>query len=142
MVSKIQEMSPGYLFVNICKLRRNRTNALLTGAGLYAGQDIVLYHLSLQEGQTVSELAEKACLRLATISNTVRRMEAVGLLRKDADQSDGRTTRVYFTKEGRTALATVTEVWKELEKLTARGLTAEELATLTRLLAKVRDNLA
>ena len=55
--------SIGYLFVNICKVRRNKANELFSKYGIHAGQDILLYHLMREDGQTVSGLVENICVQ-------------------------------------------------------------------------------
>jgi len=48
-----------YIIYRDLQRRRNRKNELLTEAGIYEGQDMVLYRLAEQEGQTMSELGSK-----------------------------------------------------------------------------------
>ncbi|HEY8917447.1 MAG TPA: MarR family transcriptional regulator, partial [Chitinophaga sp.] len=72
----------GFLFVEICKRRRNKKNEMLSAVNIYEGQDFLLYRLSQRDGQSMSELAEKICIQQATMSNMIRRMEANGLIKK------------------------------------------------------------
>jgi DNA-binding MarR family transcriptional regulator len=137
-----QSESIGMLFVEICKRRRNKKNELLSEANIYEGQDVMLYHLSLKDGQTMSELAEQVCIQPATLSTMIRRMEANGLIKKETDQNDKRASRIYFTAKGREVHAMTGEIWRELDKKTAHGLTADERKTLDQLLKKVLKNLA
>ncbi len=70
------------LFIEICKRRRNRKNELLSEANMYEGRDILLHHLAMEDGQTMSELAGKVCIQAATLSTMIRRMEANGLIKR------------------------------------------------------------
>ena len=79
------------LFIQICKLRRNKTNMLLADADIHAGQDILLYYLGVADGQTVSSLVEKMNIQHSTIFNMIDRMEATGMIRKEKDSADKRT---------------------------------------------------
>lgn len=130
------------LLVEICKRRRNMKNELLSEASIYEGQDILLFHLAMQDGQTMSELADKVCIQAATLSTTIRRMEANGLIRKETDQHDKRATRIYFTEKGKEVYALTGGIWEELDKKTVKGLTADEKKLLDQLLKKVLRNLA
>ncbi|HVI44402.1 MAG TPA: MarR family transcriptional regulator [Chitinophaga sp.] len=132
----------GYLLMQICKLRRNQNNALLSESGLHAGQEFLLYHLSQEDGQTISCLVGKMCIQPATISNMIDRMEASGMITKMKDSEDKRSSRVYLTKKGREALGAVDDVWKKLATITTKGLTPTEEATLSKLLQKVLTNLS
>jgi len=130
------------LFIEICKRRRNRKNELLSDANLYEGQDILLHYLAMEDGQTMSELAAKVCVQAGTLSTMIRRMEANGLIRKEADQHDKRAHRIYFTTKGREVQAQACKIWSELDKRTLKDLTADEKKMLDQLLKKVLKNLA
>ncbi|HEY0611762.1 MAG TPA: MarR family winged helix-turn-helix transcriptional regulator [Chitinophaga sp.] len=137
-----QNESIGMLFIEICKRRRNRKNELLSEANIYEGQDILLHHLAIEDGQTMSELAGKVCVQAATLSTMIRRMEANGLIKKEADQQDKRASRIYFTAKGRDVYAQTGKIWNELDKRTLKDLSADEKKTLDQLLKKVLKNLA
>lgn len=130
------------LFIQICKLRRNKTNILLAGADIHAGQDILLYYLGVSDGQTVSSLVEKMNIQHSTIFNMVDRMEATGMIRKEKDSADKRTSRIFLTDQGRTALDKVVIVWRAMEAETIKGLDPGEADMLRLLLQKVYKNLA
>ncbi|HEY1164011.1 MAG TPA: MarR family transcriptional regulator [Chitinophaga sp.] len=137
-----QNESIGMLFIEICKRRRNRKNELLSEANMYEGQDILLHHLAMEDGQTMSELAGNVCIQAATLSTMIRRMEANGLIKKEADQQDKRASRIYFTAKGREVHAQTGKIWNELDKRTLKDLTADEKKMLDQLLKKVLKNLA
>ena len=136
-----REQSIGLLLTEICKLRRNRSNALLADTGLHAGQDSLLYHLGQEDGQTVSALVEKICIQHATIFNMIDRMEASGMIRKEKDGADRRISRVYLTEQGRKALGSIGVIWKTLEAETTKGLSATQESQLRTLLQAVLKNL-
>ncbi|SEN00404.1 DNA-binding transcriptional regulator, MarR family [Mucilaginibacter gossypiicola] len=130
------------LLVQICKLRRNKSNTLLATAGLHSGQDILLYHLSVEDGQTVSALVEKICIQHATISTMIDRMEAAALIRKEKDSLDKRVSRIYLMPKGKEALSQVVHIWNELEAVSLKGLTTDQHSLLAELLQLVLKNLS
>lgn len=136
-----QSNSIGNLLIQICKLRRNKSNALLSEAEIHSGQDALLYHLSVEDGQTVSSLVEKLCIQHGTIASMIDRMEASGVIKKEKDANDKRTSRVYLTAKGKEALTKITKVWKTMEALTTKGLTEKQENTLRELLQQVLLNL-
>ncbi len=133
--------SIGNLFIQICKQRRNKSNALMSEAGIHAGQDALLYYLSLEDGQTLSALAEKLCIQPATIFNMIDRMAANEFVSKEKDANDKRISRVFLTAKGKEALKQVAKVWRAMEEQTTSGLTNEEVGTLIILLKKVLLNI-
>ena len=132
------------LFVEICKRRRNLLNEQMTASGLYAGQDMLLYHLSVSDerGISVSDLAEKICIQTATVSNMIRRMEANGLIKKETDGYDKRAFKVTLTQKGKDAFKEVALIWRAVHVQTTKGLTEEEMQVLSSLLQKVLKNIS
>jgi len=131
----------GFLFVEICKRRRNRKNELLSAVNVYEGQDFLLYRLGQRDGQTMSELADKICIQQATMSTMIKRMEANGLVKKITDPDDKRASRIYLTAKGKATLELSGKIGLELDEQTVKGLTAAERKTLDSLLQKVMKNL-
>ena len=131
----------GFLFVEICKRRRNKKNEMLSAVNIYEGQDFLLYRLWQRDGQSMSELAEKICIQQATMSNMIRRMEANGLIKKVTDPEDKRSSHIYLTAKGRAALELAGKIGGELDDATVKGLSVTERKTLDELLQKVMKNL-
>lgn len=142
MKSKPKQSSISNLLVQICRLRRNKSNVLLSETGIYAGQDVLLYYLSIEDGQTVSALVEKICIQHATISNMIDRMVIAGMIKKEKDSLDKRTSRIYLTRKGKDSYQQVARVWKEMEATATSGLTQEQKDTLHHLLQLVQKNLS
>ncbi len=136
------EDSLGYLLIQIGKQRRTKSNALLSEHGIHAGQDLLLYYLNQEDGQTVSALAEKMNVQPATISNMIDRMVAVELLEKVKGKIDKRTARVYLTYKGREAFNHVADAWNTIEDKSTKGLSVIEKFMLKRLLNTVSKNLS
>ena len=133
--------SIGYLFIKICKTRRNRANEMLVKHGIHAGQDVLLYYLSLEDGQTVSQLVTDIHVQHATISNMINRMVANDLVKKVRDKKDARVSRIFLTSKGKEAVIQLTKVWQILESQTIEGLTEDEIVELKELLNKVLANI-
>ncbi|MDR7129737.1 DNA-binding MarR family transcriptional regulator [Algoriphagus sp. 4150] len=141
MKQKSGQTSISNLLVQICKHRRNKSNVLLSEAGIYGGQDILLYYLSIEDGQTVSSLVEKMCIQQATISTMLVRMQASGMITKVKDNSDKRTSRVFITEQGKEAYKKIAKIWNAMEKVLIKGLDNEQQETLSNLLRAVLKNL-
>jgi len=135
------EESLGYLLIQIGKQRRTKSNALLADTKIHAGQDMLLYYLGLEDGQTISALAEKMAVQPATVSTMVDRMVATGYLEKIKGTIDKRRARIFITDKGREAFNVVADAWNEVENQTTKGLSVIEKFMLKRLLDRVLTNL-
>ena len=132
----------GYELFQLCKAHRNRAEELLNEHGLHTGQEMTLFQLWEEEGQTQTQLAERMCVEAPTASKMLQRMETAGLLVRRADSEDARVSRVYLTDHSRSLEKPVREAWNRLEEETLRGLTEAEQALLRRLLIQMRSNLS
>ena len=134
--------SIGYLLMQIGKQRRTISNAMLAQSKLHSGQDLLLYYLDEEDGQTVTMLAQKMAVKAATASNMIDRMIAGGLLEKRKGSIDKRTARVFLTEQGRVAFKQIDEAWADVEEKTTKGLSIIEKFMLKRLLNQVYTNLS
>lgn len=132
----------GFEMVQLCRAHRNRAEELLNVYGLHTGQEMTLFHLWEEEGQTHSELAERMCVEPPTASKMLQRMETAGFLVRKPDPDDARVSRVYLTEYGRSLEKPVLEAWKRLEEQTLKGMTEAEQALLQRLITQMRTNLS
>ena len=114
---------------------------LLASVGLYAGQDLLLHYLAMEDGQTVSALVDKMCNQHSTLFNMLDRMAAAGMVVKEKDADDKRTSRIYMTDKGREAYKNVMQTWQTLEADAVTGFTKQEEAVLRKLLQQVHNNL-
>lgn len=142
MKLKNEQNSISNLLVQICKLRRNKSNILLSDAGIHVGQDILLYYLNVEDGQTVSALVEKMCIQHATISTMIDRMQANGMIKKIKDNTDKRTSRVFITEQGQEAYKQIAKIWNIMEASVIKGLDTNQQKTLNELLQIVLNNLS
>jgi DNA-binding MarR family transcriptional regulator len=86
-------------------------------------------------------LAELVHADPSTVSRHVAALVEQGLVRRVADESDGRASRLHVTDAGHTALeALCRERETHLEQVTA-GWDAAELATLTTLFGRLLDDI-
>lgn len=134
--------SIGYLLMQIGKQRRTMSNALLNQQNLHSGQDLLLFYLGEEDGQTVSQLVNKLSVKPATVSNMVDRMAAEGLVERRKGTIDKRTARVFLTDKGRTVFSTIDKAWEDVEDKTTKGLSIIEKFMLKRLLYQVYTNLS
>jgi DNA-binding MarR family transcriptional regulator len=78
------------LLQSAARLSRTALAERLLEHGLYAGQDKLMLALSVENGQTPSQLANLLGVRPPTITKTINRLTNQGFLEKRLSQEDGR----------------------------------------------------
>jgi len=91
---------------------------------------------------SVSEIADRAVMRLSTMTRVVQRLEKRGLVTLSRREADARVTEVYITPAGERVVAQIRSVASRIYHLAFRDLAASEIATLNDLLRRVFRNLA
>lgn len=127
--------------VQIARAHRSRAAELLSVLGLHPGQEMILFQLKQQDGQTLSQLAERLGVQPPTVTKMVTRMEASGHLERRVSTRDSRVTQVFLSDRAKRMIDEVDRNWAQLEAETIQGLTLEERLLLRRLLMQVARNL-
>jgi DNA-binding MarR family transcriptional regulator len=100
------------------------------------GQLLALLHAAGGSGLRVSELAERAAIASATVSDSVAALERKRLVRKQRDPCDARAVVVLLTAAGQSE-ARVASGWPDMLLEAVDELTPDEQATLYRALIKM-----
>lgn len=96
------------------------------------GQDGILAVISQNPGITQKELAEALDIQPASVSELLMKLERKGLVLREKDEADRRSTRVRLTEDGQAHLSAPKEETDPFE-----GLSPEEQAQLRSLLEKL-----
>jgi DNA-binding MarR family transcriptional regulator len=112
---------------------------VLDQLGLTYPQYITIIALWEQDGQTVKSLGEKLFLEPSTMTPMLKRLEAMGFVRRERDSVDERNVRITLTDEGR-ALRERGFGYGSVTRQAA-GMSEEEFAVLQKAIVQLRDNL-
>lgn len=123
------------------RLARTALAARLLDHGFYAGQDQIMLALARDDGQTPGQLAQRLGVRPPTITKTINRLQAQGVLEKRASENDARQAHVFLTQTGREAIKMIEKSVRRTEKQALRGLDKKEQKALLKLLARIEANL-
>ncbi|RIH87128.1 Transcriptional regulator SlyA [Meiothermus luteus] len=119
-----------------------RFRQVLSRYGLTEQQWRVLRALDGQKGLEVSALAEQCRILLPSMTGILKRMEGRGLVRREANRADGRSTRVALTEKAQALVERikpeVVAVYAEIEGI----LGQEKLELLYALLEELEQGLA
>ena len=91
----------------------------------------ILLPLFEEDGLRLGELAGRARLAKQTMTTMVKLLERDGLVRREADPTDGRASRVYLTKRAREFRPIAAEVLADLDRLVIGSLGARRAQQLT-----------
>ena len=123
------------------KMRKDYADSL-RAVDIYVGQDHLLWQLWNQDGVTQSDLCERMGCEPPTLTNMVKKLESYGLLTRKKDPLDARVIRVFLTDEGRQIRKPIDEIWEQHQEKMLKGISAEELSILKRLLQQIDANLS
>ncbi|MET1754197.1 MarR family transcriptional regulator [Novosphingobium sp. RD2P27] len=117
----------------------HRLYAPVLGAlGLTYPQYLVMLVLWERDGLSVGALGQRLYLDSGTITPLLKRMEALGLLRRERDRADERRVLVHLTEEGRSLRAraiTVPETMTRGQEVGHLEALRETISGLVELLA-------
>lgn len=114
---------------------------LLTGSGLYSGQEGVVLLLAEEEGLTPGLLAQRLGVKAPTMTRTIGRMEVQGFVERRGSDADGRQTKVFLTPIGRATVEKIADANAAVERQATRGLSSKQVKVLMKLLAAIDANL-
>lgn len=124
-------------------MRRHRQvmQRFFSDCGMFNGHPFILFLVRQQPGVTPAEIARRMEITPASATVSLKRMEAAGLLRREADESDRRVQHLFLTPAG-VALDDRCRAGKVFAaETTFRGFSEEEIATLGGLLDRMVQNL-
>ncbi len=112
---------------------------VLEQLGLTYPQYVTIVCLWEEDSQTVKGLSEKLFLEPSTMTPMLKRLEAMGYVRRERDSEDERSVRVSLTATGR-ELREKAFAFREVTAK-ASGLAPEEFRVLQKAIVNLRTNL-
>ena len=116
--------------------KRNRAEAARLGVP-ESYLKIILF-LTRRPGAGQREIAESSHVSTAAVNQTVKEMLAAEYLRKEADETDKRRSRLYLTEKGADVSERMRQSFEDRDARIAAALTPEKEQELIGLLDKVR----
>ncbi|GBG97463.1 MarR family winged helix-turn-helix transcriptional regulator [Lactococcus termiticola] len=117
-------------------LRMDSLSQKLRLQGARNGAQGLLVKLWEKDGLTNAEIAEMLDIRPSSVTAQVKQLEEQGLVERQADENDGRVSRVFLTEKGWQLKDKRIERHDNLSEELFRALTDEEQQELTDLLEK------
>ncbi len=110
--------------------------------GITYRQAQVLGWLELEGPMSQTDLATRMLIEPPSLVGVLDRMEQAGLIERRACGQDRRKKLVHARAEANAMWEHIAECGREMRRQAATGLSPKEVATLKRLLGKVRDNVS
>lgn len=132
---------PGHYFSRIARGLTRVGDARLRELGVATAQLPVL--TALKDGAQLSqtELARWAKVEQPTMAQMLSRMERDGLIKRQPDPNDKRSSLISLTEKAHDALPAGRAVLRQGNVDMTKGLSTEEVATLVALLRRVLSNI-
>ncbi len=131
----------GCRLLHVSREHRALLGELLEEAGLYPGQEQLLFELLEHGPRTQAELAAALKIDTSTVSKMLHRLERGGFITRTRREDNRRMVIVTTTDRSEALRHRIRQVLSRVEQRITRGLTKEESATLLDLLRRVEDNL-
>ncbi len=120
---------------------RALAGSLLAPLGLHPGQEVLLLELDASGPRTQGQLAAASGCEPPTITNSVRKLEAAGLVHRRPSPTDGRVTIVELSDRGHALMPALKAAWQQLALQSVAGLAATPLDQLSDALADLARSL-
>lgn len=133
-LEKAKRASPAQLLLRAARLLNERGVARIRAGGapdVRVSHTALLPHIAL-EGTRITEIARRMAITKQAVNQAVSEIEALGLVRRAPDPSDGRAKLVLFTAKGRRRLLAGLEVLSDLEAELETEIGAARLRRLHR----------
>jgi MarR family transcriptional regulator, transcriptional regulator for hemolysin len=109
--------------------------------GVTFGQWKVLVMLSVQDGITQKEIANKLGLEAATLIPIIDKMEKLGLVVRRVDEADRRNNRIYCTEKSEVLWDQMIECAIKIRKISVKDISEKHVTIMRDSLEKICENL-
>ncbi|KAB8295675.1 MarR family winged helix-turn-helix transcriptional regulator [Bifidobacterium avesanii] len=130
-----------FLLLRAFNHSNRRIDEAIRRIGLLPGQPKILECLNERDGRTAKEICDECILDKSTMTGLLARMEARGLVRREAHETDRRSYRVFLTDAGRARMPEIRSIMDGTDRAATKGMTDEERNALREGLRRVIANL-
>jgi MarR family transcriptional regulator for hemolysin len=109
--------------------------------GITMAQWGVINILTIQNGITQREIANKLCSDTSSLIPLIDRLETKELVERKPDPSDRRVNRLYLTKKAEALLDPMYSCILSIRKILTRGIDTDQLGITEQVLERINNNL-
>ncbi|MBC1969915.1 MarR family transcriptional regulator [Listeria marthii] len=115
-------------------------NKKLLETGLNIGQLRYLWTLYKEDGISQESMAKRFMVDKASVTRHIKRLEELGMIRREIDTKDRRIQRIFVTETGFKMRDLIEEVTEEWSALLTAGFSEKEKDDLMHLIGRLSDN--
>lgn len=131
-----------HCFIGTDKLHRSLVESRMSDLKLHRSQHHMLVCIAgFETPPTQKMIAERLNISAATVTVTIKKLEAAGYVTKICDQNDNRCNSVSITQKGRDILARGKEIIDSIDSSMFKDFSDQELASFADCLIKIQNNL-
>jgi MarR family transcriptional regulator for hemolysin len=133
----------GFLIHDVSRLRRTIVDKALKPIGVTRSQWWVLANLSRHDndGMMQTELAKVMDVGKVTLGGLIDRLEAAGLVARQADPEDRRAKRVVMTPRGKKLLSEIQDIAAVVNTRIMNGIAKNDIVRAETVLYKMKQQL-
>ena len=125
----------------ITQAEYHRVDKKLQKYNLVKGQASLLSTIKENNGSTQNELADMFNVKYSSMSERLNKLEILGYITKDIDETNQRYKRIYITSTGKKAVTQANKTLTEFEEKLYKGFTKKDKKQLETYLEKMLFNL-
>lgn len=138
MPEKIEfEDTATYLLARVTVGFRNALERHLASVGLHSGQAFLMIELWREDGIRPADLAQRLGVKPPTVTNMLKGLNQIHLIKLLPGAKDGRTTEVFLTERGRHMRTEVERCWLDIEAEYAAKLNPTDRTVVKNALKKL-----
>ncbi|EKB3550339.1 MarR family transcriptional regulator [Listeria monocytogenes] len=115
-------------------------NKKLLETGLNIGQLRYLWTLYKEDGISQESMAKRFMVDKASVTRHIKRLEELGMIRREIDAKDRRIQRIFVTETGFQMRDLIEEVTAEWSALLTANFSEKEKDDLMHLIGRLSDN--
>ncbi|EAF8868437.1 MarR family transcriptional regulator [Listeria monocytogenes] len=115
-------------------------NKKLLETGLNIGQLRYLWTLYKEDGISQESIAKRFMVDKASVTRHIKRLEELGMIRREIDAKDRRIQRIFVTETGFQMRDLIEEVTAEWSALLTANFSEKEKDDLMHLIGRLSDN--
>ncbi|EAD1623948.1 MarR family winged helix-turn-helix transcriptional regulator [Listeria monocytogenes] len=124
----------------IHRSERTFKNKKLLETGLNIGQLRYLWTLYKEDGISQESMAKRFMVDKASVTRHIKRLEELGMIRREIDAKDRRIQRIFVTETGFQMRDLIEEVTAEWSALLTANFSEKEKDDLMHLIGRLSDN--
>ena len=135
------ENSPGTLIFLASKSQERLVETKIKKElGLTPAQWKIILALSITDGLTQKEIADKIYIDGSTLVPIMDKMEENGLVERKSDSKDRRINRIFLTKKSESTVDSITMIVLQLRKMIYHGISESDLDLVKNTLRTIIKN--